>query len=153
MLVSDVMETDVVTEDVDSNLREIARQLVSEHIGSVVVTSDGTPTGIVTRTDVVRAASVTDEPLSTVPTKAAMSSPLETIEPDATIRRAVRRMTEERIKTLPVLDDMKLVGILSTSDVTSRYSDIVQEAHELDARRENWGADDREDDLRDPSDQ
>ncbi|MHB9285646.1 CBS domain-containing protein [Halobacteriales archaeon Cl-PHB] len=152
MLVSDVMTTDLVTVDVDATLRTVAEELLTAHVGSVIVSRDGEPTGIVTETDVVHAGYVTDDPFSAIAVEAVMSSPLETIQPSTTARQAVRRMTDEGVKKLPVLDGMDLVGIVTVSDVSSHYTDFVREAHEIDAQRDGWeGERLREEDIRDLS--
>jgi CBS domain-containing protein len=75
-----------------------------------------------------------------------MSSPLETVQPDATVRAAVDRMTAAGVTKLPVLEGLSLEGIVTMTDVVTSYHDIVREVHELEARREEWESESLEDD-------
>lgn len=138
MLVRDLMTTDVVTVDADASLAEAARSMLSAGVGSVIVTRDGTPTGIVTESDALAAGAVADVPFEGIDLAEVMSEPLVTIEPDITVRAAVERMDAEDVKKLTVLDGMTLLGILTMTDVVQSYHDIVREAHQLDDRREGW---------------
>lgn len=58
-----------------------------------------------------------------------------TVSPDRTIRSAIRTMADEQIKKLPVVDALELVGILTMTDVTRHYGDIVREIHEIERPR------------------
>ena len=106
----------------------------------MIVTDDDTPAGIVTETDLVQAGYVTDRPFSEIPARKVMSSPLATIDPEKTLRRATERMQEEGIKKLPVVDDMELVGILTIQDVIHNYSDLKSEIYEIAQPRKNRAA-------------
>ena len=138
MLVRDLMTEDVVTAEADSSLEDAARAMLTAGVGSVIVTRDGTPTGILTESDALAAGCAAGVPFEEIPLAEAMSGPLETIQPDVTVRAAVERMEAEDIKKLPVLDGMDLLGILTMTDVVQSYHDIVREAHRLDERREGW---------------
>ena len=137
MFVRDLMSTDLVVVDVDSSLADAARTMVSAGVGSALVARDGTPTGIVTETDALAAGASADEPFEDIPLEAAMSSPLETVQPDVTACAAVQRMEEAGVKKLPVIDGMDFLGIVTMSDIVMSYHDILREAHDLEARRED----------------
>lgn len=138
MLVGDLMTTEVVTVDRTATLREASQAMLETGVGSVLVTSDGTPTGIVTETDAMAAACAADAPVSGIDVTAVMSSPLETIGPDASVRAAVDRMLDAEIKKLPVVDGVDLRGIVTTSDVVGNYHAILREARDLEERRGDW---------------
>jgi len=137
MFVRDLMSTDLVVVDVETSLAEAARTMVSAGVGSALVTRDGTPTGIVTETDALAAGASADEPFEDIPLEAAMSSPLETVQPDVTVRAAVQRMEDVGVKKLPVADGVDFLGIVTMTDVVLGYHDILREAHDLEARRED----------------
>lgn len=138
MLVRDLMATDVVTVDREATLAEAARTMLQAGAGSIIVTTDGNPTGIVTKTDALAAGSAGGRSFDEIGVAEVMSSPLETIQPDATVRAAVDRMTAAGVTKLPVVDGLSLDGIITMTDVVTRYHDIVREAHDLEARREDW---------------
>jgi CBS domain-containing protein len=138
MLVQDLMIRDVVTVDRAASLADAARTMLEAGTGSVLVTADSNPTGIVTETDALAAGCAASVPFEDIPVAEVMSQPLESIQPDATVRAAVDRMTEADVKKLPVMDGMELQGIVTMSDVVGSYHEIVREAHELDEQREGW---------------
>lgn len=143
MLVSDAMTEEVVSVRIDRSLKEAVERMLRHDIGSIIVERDGDPTGIVTGTDVLVAAYRSDDPLASIPIKAAMSHPLVTISPDVTIRTAVERMGEAGVKRLAVTDGIELVGIVTQSDVVRNHSSLLREAVRNEERRQRL---EREDD-------
>ena len=147
MLVSEVMTENVVTIPVDRTLGDAVRLMLEFRIGSVIVTRDGDPSGIVTETDVLVAGHQTGEPLDAIPLEEAMSHPLVTVEPDVTVRAAVERMREARVKKLPVVDGIDVVGIITQEDVVYAHPVLLQEAIHHEERRAEWdGEGESEDD-------
>ncbi|HKJ60111.1 MAG TPA: CBS domain-containing protein [Halobacteriales archaeon] len=145
MLVSEVMTENVVTVPVDRTLGDAVRLMLEFRIGSVIVTRDGDPSGIVTETDVLIAGHQTGEPLDTIPLEEAMSHPLVTVEPAVTVRAAVERMREARVKKLPVVDGIDVVGILTQEDVVYAHPLLLQEAIHHEERRAQWDEEDEDD--------
>jgi CBS domain-containing protein len=113
--VSEVMTTPVQTVAPETTIAEAARTLSAAGIGSLVVGEDRID-GIVTESDIV--ASVADERDPTQTTVAdLMSDPVVTITPDETIRVAGERMGHNGVKKLPVAEDGRAVGIITTTDL------------------------------------
>jgi CBS domain-containing protein len=135
MNVEQLMVTEIVTVDSKETVRTAVEAMLRNHVGSVIVITDGNPTGIVTETDTLQAGYATDEGFSEIPLKDVMSRPLVTIEPDKSLRTAMRTMKNEKIKKLPVQDGIDLVGILTMTDVTRQYPEIIQEIHEIEQPR------------------
>jgi CBS domain-containing protein len=136
MKVEDLMNTDVVTSDLEETVRTAVETMLRNHIGSVIVVTDSNPTGIVTETDILKAGYATDESFSQIPLKHVMSHPLVTIAPDKSLRTAMRTMKDEDIKKLPVQDGIDLVGILTMTDVSRQYNEIVREIHLMEQPRD-----------------
>jgi len=67
---------------------------------------------------------------------AAASSPLVTIQPTATLRSAAAKMTEERIKRLPVSEGIDLVGIVTATDLLAAQADLDAETRRYLRERE-----------------
>ncbi|WP_338738178.1 CBS domain-containing protein [Haloplanus salilacus] len=132
MLVEELMQTDIVTSDIEGTVRAAVEQMLRNHVGSVVVVDDGNPTGIVTETDILKIGYGTERCFGDIPLERAMSRPLVTIAPDKSIRAAMRTMRTENVKKLPVQDGIDLVGILTMVDVTRAYNDIVKEIHAME---------------------
>jgi len=66
-------------------------RMLRERVGSVVVTRDANPAGILTETDALKAGYLSERPFAEVPVSKAASGPLVTVSPGATVRKAVRR--------------------------------------------------------------
>ncbi|WP_158058466.1 CBS domain-containing protein [Halorussus halophilus] len=141
MLVRELMTTDVETVERDRSLRDAVAVMLKHGIGSVVVTSDGDPTGIVTENDVLQAGYASGRPLDAIPISKAMSHPLRTVSPTTTVRKAAKKMGDDDSKKLPVADGMELVGILTLTDIVNSQADILREVRHLDNRREAWDDD------------
>jgi CBS domain-containing protein len=138
MLVRDVMQTDLVTVPATETVREAIGRMLEAEVGSVIVTHEGTPAGIVTETDVLEVGYADPGPFDEIEAGSVMSSPLVTVEPGATVRRAIGRMRDRDVKKLPVVDGVDLVGIVTMSDVVSHHSEAVREALRLDEGKRGW---------------
>ncbi|MGM0446933.1 MAG: CBS domain-containing protein [Methanobacteriota archaeon] len=147
MLVEEVMTTDLVTCDVDDTVRDAAERMLRSRVGSVVVTDGGTPAGILTESDVLRAGYVTDDPLSSISVRKAASAPLVTVRPGATLRTATARMRSEGVKKLVVVDGVTPEGIVTTQDVVDNFARVRREVRDLATDSTGWS--ERADDLPD----
>ncbi|MEM3916478.1 MAG: CBS domain-containing protein [Candidatus Nitrosocaldus sp.] len=117
ILMKDIMIRDVVTISPDKTAQEAARLMAEHGIGSVVVMDSDKVVGIVTERDLVRKVCAKDIPSSRVRIQDVMSTPIITAEPDLPIEAAVQRMFNNKIRRLPVVENGKLVGIVTISDI------------------------------------
>lgn len=111
---------------------------VSDICSSSVVTDGGEPAGIVTKSDVLRAAYRSNEPLSSIPVRAAASAPLVTVGPSTTARRAAEMLDDHGIHRLVVLDGLDVVGIVSTTDIVRNYGGIRSDAQKRADAEYDW---------------
>jgi len=127
MLVRDVMSSPVVTmnENAASNLAAAAMD--QNDLGCVIVTNKaGQSIGIITERDlVVRVLAKNIKP-DTVKAKEIMTTPLVTIEPEATISEAARRMNRLDIRRLGVIYKGNLVGIITAKDVLGVMPELIE---------------------------
>jgi len=114
--VKDVMIDKVATLDSLSMIKDAAKLMDEKNIGYVIVTQNDQPAGILTERDFVRRIASKEKPL-TSPLEEVMSSPLISIDPDETIWEAAEQMKVKNIHKLPVIDNDKVVGIITTSDL------------------------------------
>lgn len=138
MRVNEVMTVDVVTVDLEATVAAAAERMLRHDVGSVVVTNDGSPAGILTESDAMRAAVVTGSPLEDVPIRRIASSSLETVAPTATVRTAAKRMADAGVKKLVVVEDLELRGIVTMTDLVRHQHELVREARRLESNREEW---------------
>lgn len=118
MLVKDIMTRNVVAVKRETPLREAAETMADNHIGCLVVKSNGKVSGIITDRDIlVFIADETHKSLDSYRVKDVMTDYVITIRSTSPIEKAVKLMTENRIKKIPVVDDEKLAGIITMSDI------------------------------------
>jgi len=111
-----VMSQDVLTVDKSTSLQEAALSMSKLKVGCVIVTENYKPVGIVTERDFVTKVAAEGRPLFTEVCEI-MSSPLITIDPEDTVWEASEIMKRELIHKLPVKENDKVIGIVTTSDI------------------------------------
>lgn len=113
---------DVLTTQPHRTLKEVAAQLAAKGVGAVVV-SDATNAvlGIVSERDVVRAIGVGPTSVLEEPVSRHMTAKVTTIDERATIDQVMALMTQGRFRHMPVVEDGRLVGIVSIGDVVKRH--------------------------------
>ncbi|MGI0047825.1 MAG: CBS domain-containing protein [Nitrosotalea sp.] len=119
-LVRDIMVHNVVTIEHDKTAKDVAMRMAEKGISSLVVVKEGTPIGLVTERDLARKVSSTDKKSSEVPLADIMSANFRWVEPMTPIEDAVQKMTNKNIRRLLVLDNGKLAGIITETDL-ARY--------------------------------
>jgi CBS domain-containing protein len=117
ILLKDIMVRKVITIDPDKTARDAARLMADNNISSVIVMKGDEIVGIVTERDLVRKVCANDIPSSKINIVSVMSAPVITAESDLPIEAAVQRMFNNRIRRLPVVENGKLVGIVTISDI------------------------------------
>jgi CBS domain-containing protein len=127
MLVKDVMSSPVLTTDEEAPSNKVARLMDENKVGAVVVTSkEGKPLGIITERDlVIRVLSKNLKP-DVAKAKEIMTSPLVTIEPEATISEAAKKMNSIDIRRLGVLYKDNLVGLISSKDILNVMPELIE---------------------------
>jgi CBS domain-containing protein len=121
VLVKDLMTKNVVSIDLRKSISDAATLMREKKIGSLVVTDEIIPIGMVTERDFVRRA-VANKLLSDTAISEIMSKPLVTIDPNASLEEAARLMLEKKIRRLLVMQDTKMAGIIVASDFIRQLS-------------------------------
>jgi CBS domain-containing protein len=116
MIVRDVMIRKVFTTEPDTSIRKAAELMMMEHIGSLVVLEGQKIAGIITETNILHAVAEKKDPDSTAVSDI-MAKDVVTVEPGKQIEDAVELMLKYKIKKLPVIDDQKLIGVVTASDI------------------------------------
>jgi predicted transcriptional regulator len=117
MTIETLMTTEVVTVTPATPIKRVAQLLTRHRISGVpVLTDDGTVLGVVSEADILRGE-------RGIPLTAgeAMTSPALTIAPVASVNEAARIMTARGINRLPVVQDGRLVGIVSRADLVRAF--------------------------------
>ena len=114
---SEIMTRKVITVDISERVEEALRLMVKFDVGSVVVTDQEKPVGIVTERDITRSA-LRGDSLLKLPVRSLMSRPLQTVTPDMEIWRAFELMLKLGVRRLPVLEEGRMVGLVTEKDLT-----------------------------------
>jgi CBS domain-containing protein len=114
--VEKIMTPAVISLDCSRTAREAAALMAEKEIGSIVVTKNGRPFGIVTQSDIVRWAGLREKLLD-VELEGSVSQPLITVGRGTTVEEAANVMIRNQIHKLPVVDGDKLLGIITITDL------------------------------------
>ena len=129
MMISQLLATrsgEVVSVKRTAPVMEVIALLSERRIGAVPVVEDGAVIGIMSERDVIYrltsdGASILDWPVEKV-----MNAPVVTVAPDSTVLGGLALMTKRRIRHLPVVDNGKIVGIISIGDLVKARMDRIE---------------------------
>lgn len=108
-------------------LEEAAQELHRRKVGCVVVVSAGEAVvGILSERDIVREIARHGPSRLAEPVASAMSRSVIWASPDESIDEGLARMTDRRIRHLPVMDDGRLIGLVSIGDLVKRRIQQVE---------------------------
>lgn len=125
--------TDVVTIDPAAAVGAAAKLLSERGIGAVVVTgAESRTVGIVSERDIVKAIAVHGAAVLDTPVSEIMTRKVVTCGQQDTIGELMQQMTEGKFRHVPVVEQDRLVGIVSIGDVVkSRLEQMEQESNAL----------------------
>ena len=129
LLVREIMQSPVKSIAPGAAVVEAAERLRDAGIGSLVVVHGSEPVGILTESDVVAVAAARGD-TEELTVADVMSEELVTIDPDSTVEAAVERLRTHNVKKLPVMEDGKLVGIVTTTDISDYVPHVARTSGE-----------------------
>lgn len=115
--VRDIMIRNVITIDHNKTAKDVALLMSEKQVSSLVVIKDGNPIGLVTERDLSRKVLTTDRKSSDVQLSEIMSMKFRWVEPMTPIEDAIQKMINNNIRRLLVLEEGKLVGIITETDL------------------------------------
>lgn len=135
MQVRDVMTPASVTESPQDSLRSAAERMWRQQTGSLIIAEGERLIGIITERDVLRALALGADPDHTS-VDDAMTAQVFTVIPDMPLQDAAREMAARWIRHLPVVENGRLLGVVSMRDVTGVFAAMagvdVRVEHEFD---------------------
>ncbi len=115
-LVSDIMKKKMISIDETKTIKEAASLMNEAKIGSIIITKDDIPVGILTERDFVTKIAVEEIPLS-VSLSQVMIKPLLVIAPNQTVWEAAEIMKNMQVHRLAVQEGSKIIGMVTTTDL------------------------------------
>lgn len=124
MFVRQLMQKEVVTVSSTATVHDAAAKMREYNVGTVLIVEEGWKLkGILTDRDIALAvAADSKDPRTTYAYDVMTADPI-TVKSDADIDSALRIMNKANIRRLPVMDDGKLVGILSSADLAAEIKE------------------------------
>jgi CBS domain-containing protein len=119
----------------DATLDDLVQSLVQHRCGSLIVTdsdSSAPMLGIITERDVLRACAARRTTLDKIRVCEFMTREVAVRSPADSVEDTMGLMTEMRIRHLPIIDDGRLVGIISIGDIVkAQHNLLTMENHYL----------------------
>ncbi|OIQ32963.1 MAG: histidine kinase [Roseobacter sp. MedPE-SWchi] len=124
----------VVTVAPDASVADAAALLSDKGIGTVVVSSNGqTADGILSERDIVRELGTSGSGCLQKPVSAYMTTKLVTCSSQSNVEDILKQMTEGRFRHMPVVEEGKMVGLVSLGDVVkAQLAEIAMEKDALE---------------------
>ena len=121
--IRDIMEKNVITIEKDKTAQDAAKIINEKDISFLVVMDEGLPVGVLSESDFVRKIAAEDKKSSDIPISDIMSYKFRSVGPTTTIENAVQKMLNNNIRRLLILEDDKLVGVITQTDLASYLRD------------------------------
>lgn len=119
MLVREIMQKTLVTLPPEVSILEAAKRMDEEKIGCVLITNGELLKGFLTDRDICCWLARDGKDPEGVRVSEIMNTDIVSVKPEADTFEASNIMAENKIRRLPVLEDGKLSGIVSTSDIAT----------------------------------
>jgi CBS domain-containing protein len=124
-LVRDIMTKDLLTISENDTALKAAQMMNEKGVSSLIVLSGEQPIGIITERDFIKKICLKDLRLSNVKVGDMMSKIRTFASPDTAIDVAVQRMVNNRIRRLPIMENGRLIGIITVTDLAKHLRTIL----------------------------
>ena len=121
--IRDIMEKNVVTIEDDKTALDAAQLISEKDVSFLVIMKNNIPVGVLSESDFVKRLAADDKKASEVIVSEIMSSNFRWVEPETEIEDAIQKMLNNNIRRLVILDNSKLVGVITQTDLTEFLRD------------------------------
>lgn len=119
----------------DEAVYDALQLMADKNVGALVVAKDGQIIGVISERDYARKVILKGKSSRETLVREIMTSPAICVTPDKTVEQCLALMTDKHIRHLPVVDDGKLVGVVSVGDLVKS---IIDSQKELIRQLENF---------------
>ena len=126
-----IMTENVITINENASITEAAKLMVNKHVNSLLVVKNNMPTAIIVKNDLIKG--LIDKKPSGVKVNGIMSKNFLVISPKTSYPYLLKKLRKEHITRFPVVENNKLVGIITETDIVdatrdfTRFHQIMQE--------------------------
>jgi CBS domain-containing protein len=117
MNVEELMNKNVISVHPDMLVEEAVRIMNTNEIGCLIVVESEKPVGIMTERDLLKRVLETGKPPQTIKVGEIMTTPIIYGDPQMELEDAARLMFRKKVKKLPIMQDGKLVGLITLTDI------------------------------------
>ena len=121
--IRDIMEKNVVTIEDGKTALDAAKLISEKDVSFLVIMKNNIPIGVLSESDFVKRLAANDKKASIVIVSEIMSSNFRWVEPETEIEDAIQKMLNSNIRRLVILDDNKLFGVITQTDLTGFLRD------------------------------
>jgi len=121
--IRDIMEKNVVTIEDDKTVLDAAHLISEKDVSFLVIMKNNIPVGVLSESDFVKRLAADDKKASEVIVSEIMSSNFRWVEPETEIEDAIQKMLNNNVRRLVILDNNKLAGVITQTDLTGFLRD------------------------------
>ena len=136
--VSDAMTKEPISVSPTTSIKECSRLMKKHHVGSVIVVKNNRLLGILSEQDFVYKVIAEGKDIEKTLIKDIMTTDPVTITPDVDIFYALKKMRDQDVRRLPVVDETKVIGYLTSKDILKIEPELFQlMADKIELREES----------------
>ncbi|MDD5699949.1 MAG: CBS domain-containing protein [Candidatus Nanoarchaeia archaeon] len=137
ILISDIMTREPISISPDTTLLECAKKMVKKRIGSLLLVEGKLLKGMITTQDILWAiVKKSKSDLSKIKASDIAPRKIVTIQPDATIEEAVKKIKRFKFHRLPVVKNREILGLITLRDILNFYPELNTQFKEMQSVRE-----------------
>ena len=121
--IRDIMQKNIITIEKDQTILQTARLMKENDISFLVIVENENPIGVLTERGFVQKFCINDKKPEQIKISEIMSYKFRWVEPTTEIEDAIQKMLNNNIRRLLVLDNKKLVGVITQTDLVSYLRD------------------------------
>ncbi len=125
--IREIMSTEVHTAERDELLFEVTNRMARHNIGAVVVTERGEPVGVFSERDLLKRVVYRDISPHSCYVGEVMTPKVQAASPEQTVHEVTEAMKLYRHRHLPVMEEGRLVGIVSMRDLLAAYVEAYEQ--------------------------
>ncbi|MFW9927271.1 MAG: cyclic nucleotide-binding/CBS domain-containing protein, partial [Candidatus Thorarchaeota archaeon] len=107
----------IITAEADTLVKEAAKLMAAEDVGSLLVTKADVLVGMVTRQEMISAHLLSEESYRDLTLEDIMVTPVVTIGPEADIGQTVALMNQTGRRRIPVIEGNDIIGLVTATDI------------------------------------
>ena len=122
MKVGNFMSTPVINLDPEATVKDAGKLIGENEVGTLFVKKGGDYLGIITKTDLIEKVISTDLDIETTKINTIMTNPILTLDREASLKKAVKLMNENKVRHLGVTENSEIVGVFSIKDISEQFA-------------------------------